>query len=56
MAYQINDDCTNCGLCVPECPVDCISEGDGKHIVDEDACVDCGACASVCPCDAIQLL
>ena len=28
MAYKINDDCTACGSCIGECPVDAISEGD----------------------------
>ena len=48
-AYEINDDCVNCGACVPGCPVSAITEGDGKMVVDADLCVDCGACASVCP-------
>ena len=49
MAYIINDDCTRCGACVPECPVNAITEGDPKFIIDADACIDCGACAGVCP-------
>ena len=52
MAYTINDDCINCGVCVPECPVDCISEGDGKYVISDD-CIDCGVCVGVCPVDAI---
>ena len=24
MAYRINDDCINCGVCEPECPVEAI--------------------------------
>jgi len=28
MAYIINDDCTACGTCIDECPVEAISEGD----------------------------
>jgi len=54
MAYIINDECINCGACVGECPVNCIAEGDGKHVIDEGTCVDCGSCAAVCPVDAIQ--
>ncbi|HQD51330.1 MAG TPA: 4Fe-4S binding protein [Defluviitaleaceae bacterium] len=49
MAYRINDDCIGCGNCEPECPVSCISEGDGKYIINEDECTDCGTCADVCP-------
>ena len=52
MAYKINDDCINCGACVSECPVEAISEVDGKHVIDPDKCIDCGACADVCPVDA----
>lgn len=51
MAYIITDDCTKCGACASECPVDAISEGDTKFVIS-DACVDCGSCADVCPVDA----
>ena len=54
MAYKINDDCISCGACEAECPVNCISEGDGKYIIDESVCIACGACAAVCPVDAPQ--
>ena len=47
------DKCISCGVCVEECPVDCIAEGDPKYIIDADECTDCGACADVCPEDAI---
>ena len=49
MAYKISDDCISCGTCAEGCPVNAISEGDGKYVIDEDACIECGACASVCP-------
>lgn len=49
MAHIISDECISCGACQPECPVDCIHEGDGKYIIDEDVCIDCGACEGVCP-------
>jgi len=52
MAYKINDDCIACGACADECPVGCISEGDGKYVIDPDECVDCGSCAAVCPVEA----
>jgi NAD-dependent dihydropyrimidine dehydrogenase PreA subunit len=54
MAYTINDACISCGVCVPECPVDCISEAGGTYVIDADTCIDCGACAPVCPVDAID--
>ena len=52
MAFIINDECISCGACESECPVNCISEGDGKYIIDADKCTDCGACADVCPTSA----
>lgn len=53
MAYVINDDCTACGSCIDECPVDAIAEGD-IYVIDPDLCTDCGACADVCPTEAIH--
>ncbi len=53
MAYIINEDCTACGSCIDECPVDAISEGD-IYKIDPDVCTDCGACADVCPVEAIH--
>jgi len=53
MAYKITDDCLSCGACVSECPVEAISEGNGKYEIDAAKCTDCGACVSVCPADAI---
>ena len=53
MAYVITEDCTACGTCIDECPVEAISEGD-IYKIDPDLCTDCGACADVCPVDAIH--
>ena len=52
MAYIITDACINCGACETECPVECISAGDGKYVIDGEKCIECGACANVCPVDA----
>lgn len=49
MAYKIADTCISCGACAAECPVNCISEGDGIYVIDADTCIECGTCASVCP-------
>ena len=35
------------------CPVEAISEGDPKYVIDPDICTDCGACVDECPVDAI---
>jgi ferredoxin len=53
MAYKINEDCTACGTCLDECPVEAIKEGD-IYTIDPETCTDCGACADVCPVEAIH--
>ena len=45
MAYAISDECISCGACAAGCPVNAISEGDGKFVIDPDTCTECGACA-----------
>lgn len=54
MAYFITDACVNCGTCVDNCPVEAISEGELKHVIDADICVGCGTCADNCPVEAIE--
>ncbi|OFZ69542.1 MAG: 4Fe-4S ferredoxin [Bdellovibrionales bacterium RIFOXYD1_FULL_44_7] len=55
MAYKINDECSSCGACEPECPNNAISQGDTVYMINADLCTECvGAhdtpqCASVCP-------
>jgi ferredoxin len=49
VSYTINDDCINCGACQSECPVEAISEGSDKYVIDPSKCTECGACADVCP-------
>ena len=53
MAYKITEDCVSCGTCADECPVEAISEGDDKYVIDAEKCTDCGSCAEVCPTEAI---
>lgn len=54
MAHVISDDCINCGACEAECPVNCISEADGRRVIDADTCIDCGSCTACCPVSAIS--
>ena len=54
MAYVISDECISCGACASECPVEAISEGDGKYVIDAATCIDCGNCSNVCPVGAPQ--
>lgn len=52
--HYIVDECIMCGACEPVCPVEAISEGDPKYVIDKDTCTDCGACDDVCPVEAIK--
>ena len=54
MAHTITDECLSCGACSSECPLEAISEGQGKYEIDASKCTDCGSCVSVCPADAIK--
>ena len=55
MAHIINpDECTACGACMDECPVEAISEGDDFYTIDPELCTDCGACVDVCPVECIS--
>ena len=54
MAHVISDECVSCGACAGTCPVEAISEGADKYVVDPEVCIDCGACEDVCPTGAIH--
>ena len=57
MPPKVNkEECTGCGTCVEECPVEAIiiDENESCAVVDEDECVDCGACEEACPAGAIK--
>ena len=51
MVPKATKDCTNCGICAAECPVQAIDQENSKK-VDEKACISCMRCISVCPQDA----
>ncbi len=60
MAMVILEDCTNCGLCVPECPTESITEGDDIHVINPETCNECedqddgSHCVEICPVDCIE--
>ena len=54
MAFEISEECLACGVCMDECPVEAISEGDDIFVIDAAECTDCGSCSEVCPNDAIS--
>ena len=43
MAYVISDECVACGTCAGECPVEAISEGDGKYVIVNVKMIDQGS-------------
>ena len=54
--FEINDQCTGCTACAPQCPVDAISgERKGLHVIDQEACIRCGVCRDVCKFDAVEV-
>jgi len=54
MAHKISSECSACGSCISECPVDAIIAGDAQYEINADACIDCGVCVASCPTDAIS--
>jgi hypothetical protein len=36
MAHVITDECISCGVCVDECAVEAISEGEDKYVIDPE--------------------
>jgi NAD-dependent dihydropyrimidine dehydrogenase PreA subunit len=57
MAIQVDHHaCIVCGSCIPACPTNCLSIGDGAEprlVVDEPLCAECSACIPVCPVEAL---
>lgn len=49
-------ECTNCGSCVFECPVQAITKEVNKPpVIDSSKCIGCGACKRVCSVNAIEI-
>lgn len=48
MVPKATKECSNCGVCAAECPVQAIDKKDPKS-VDEKACISCMRCIAVCP-------
>ena len=49
------DECIDCGVCVPECPVDAIIGSLNKtHNILVESCIGCNLCVNICPTDCIK--
>jgi len=55
MNIKIKDNCINCYLCIPLCPVDSIFIDNGKFYINNGTCVGCHICYEVCDFDAISI-
>ncbi|MGD0821946.1 MAG: 4Fe-4S binding protein [Desulfomonilia bacterium] len=49
---RVSDQCTSCGLCRRECPMDAIAED--PHATDSSECIICRRCSRVCPEKAVR--
>lgn len=55
MALLITDKCTNCDMCLPECPNEAISVGKEIYVIEPNLCTECighyssPTCQKVCP-------
>jgi len=49
MPWVDKNECTGCGICVEECPVDTIYMENEKAEINMDNCIRCGVCHTVCP-------
>ena len=47
--------CTNCGKCVSACPVNAVTQNDGKVTVDTGKCIFCRDCEEICSSGALKL-
>lgn len=50
--FRITDGCTGCGICLDECPQNCIEEKT-PYFIEPNHCLHCGACDKVCPSGAV---
>lgn len=54
-AFYVTDNCRKCLAhpCTIVCPVNAVSIGKNRAIIDQDKCIKCGRCKETCPYNAI---
>ncbi|MDW5299303.1 MAG: 4Fe-4S dicluster domain-containing protein [Sedimentibacter sp.] len=54
-AFYVTDNCRKClsHPCTNVCPVNAVSIGKDRAIIDQDKCIKCGRCEQTCPYNAI---
>ena len=55
MASINQEKCTQCGICVYDCPAGAISKQGKKTVIDASKCIGCGRCKKSCRFDAIEI-
>ncbi len=48
--------CIGCGLCVDDCPNNCICLEDGKATASGIGCIECGHCYAICPENSVSMM
>lgn len=53
--HKVTDNCRTCMArpCVNVCPVNAVSMGKDRAVIDHDKCINCGQCKRACPYSAI---
>lgn len=55
ISYEINGDCTGCGICARGCEFGAIAGVIyGQHTIDQSQCVKCAECYNGCPYGAVE--
>ena len=54
MPWIDETNCTGCGICIEECPVDAISMKNEEAGINMAECIRCGVCHDICPQEAVR--
>lgn len=54
MPWIDETNCTGCGICIEECPVDAIFMKNEEAEINMSECIRCGVCHDICPQEAVR--